>query len=83
MANNKKNLRQCLVCREHADKSEMLRIVKTSDGKIFVDRSQSAGGRGAWVHDKAECKQKLNRKRLLNTVFKCAVDDSVYEELNG
>ena len=83
MANNKKNLRQCLVCREHADKQDMIRIVKQNDGQIFVDRTQSAGGRGAWVHNNAECKQKLQRKRLLNAVFKCVVDESVYGEING
>ncbi|MBR4800077.1 MAG: YlxR family protein [Clostridia bacterium] len=83
MPNNAKNLRKCAVCRIHADKSEMIRFVKTKDEKIFLDRSKTADGRGVWVHDSAECIQKLIKKKLLNTAFKCSVSESLYEELDG
>lgn len=83
MPNNQKNLRQCISCRQHADKSELVRIVKSKDGKIFIDDSKCADGRGVWVHNNTECKQKLLKKKLLNVAFKCTVDESVYEELNG
>ena len=79
MANNEKNLRRCIVCRQHSDKSGMIRIAKIKDGNIFVDTTGKSGGRGVWVHDSAECKKQLIKKRLLNAAFKCAVDDSVYE----
>ena len=81
MPNNEKNLRQCVVCRTHADKSELIRFVKSKDGKVFVDETKCADGRGVWVHDSAECKQKLVKKKLLNVAFKCVVDESVYEKL--
>lgn len=71
-----------MVCRQHADKSELIRFVKQKDGRVFIDESKSADGRGVWVHDNAECKQKLVRKKLLNAAFKCAVDESVYGGLN-
>lgn len=81
MPNNAKNLRQCCACRAHADKSELIRIVKSKDGKVFVDETKRADGRGVWVHDSAECKQKLVKKKLLNAAFRCVVDESVYENL--
>ena len=81
MPNNEKNLRQCCVCRCHADKSELIRFVKSKDGKVFVDETKTADGRGVWVHNNEECKQKLVKKKLLNSAFKCAVDESVYENL--
>ena len=83
MANNAKNLRKCIVCREHADKSVRIRIAKSKDGSIFIDRTKDSGGRGVWVHDSEECKKQLIKKRLLNAAFKRTVDESVYEGING
>lgn len=56
----------------------MLRVVKNSEGKIFLDFSSKAAGRGAYICDNTECIKKLKKGRLLNRVFSCAVDDSVY-----
>lgn len=74
-------LRMCIACRELKEKRDMLRVVKNSDGKIFIDFSSKAQGRGAYLCDKAECITKLRKQRLLNKVFSCAVDDSVYSEI--
>lgn len=71
-------LRQCIACRELKEKKEMLRIVKNQEGRIFLDFSGKAAGRGAYICDNAECIKKLNKQRLLNKVFSCTVDDAVY-----
>lgn len=70
--------RMCVACRELKDKRAMLRIVKNSDNKIFLDFSSKAQGRGAYICDNPECVKKLRKNRLLNKVFSCAVDESVY-----
>lgn len=56
----------------------MLRIVKNSEEKIFLDFSWKAAGRGAYICDNPDCIKKLKKGRLLNKVFSCAVDDAVY-----
>ena len=71
-------LRQCIACRELKEKRSMLRVVKTAEGKIFLDFSSKASGRGAYVCDNPDCIKKLKKGRLLNKVFSCAVDDGVY-----
>lgn len=71
-------LRQCIACRELKEKRAMLRIVKNSEGKIFIDFSSKAAGRGAYICDNPECIRKLKKSRLLNKVFSCAVDDEIY-----
>lgn len=68
----------CIACRELKEKRSMLRVVKNSDGKIFLDFSSKASGRGAYVCDNPECIKKLKKQRLLNKVFSCAVDESIY-----
>lgn len=79
---NPKDARKCIACKQHADKKDMLRFVKTKDGEIFLDQSKKADGRGVWVHDNEECKAKVLKKRLLNSAFKTNVNDNVYGELN-
>lgn len=78
MADKKIPLRQCVACREMKEKRSMLRVVKNSEGKIFIDFSSKANGRGAYICDNPECVKLLKKKRLLNRVFECAVDDGVY-----
>ncbi len=79
---NPKNTRKCIVCREHADKSEMIRFVKDKDGKVVVDRLKKADGRGVWVHEGKDCIEKLVKKKMLNAAFKCNVGDEIYGEIN-
>ncbi len=74
----KERLRMCIVCREHSDKKELLRIVKNKDGQIFVDKTGKANGRGAYVCKSKECLNKLKKSRGLNRAFKCEVSDDVY-----
>ena len=80
MASYKKNTRKCIVCREHADKSELLRFVRTPDGRIVFDAEQKLDGRGAYVH--SECKQKLLKKDLLSAAFKTAVPQEILRGLD-
>ena len=78
MPNKKIPLRQCIACRELKEKKAMLRIVKSPEGKIFLDFSSKASGRGAYICDSPECIKKLKKGRLLNKVFSCTVDDEIY-----
>ena len=74
-------LRQCIACRELKPKKEMLRIVKNKEGAIFLDFSGKAQGRGAYICDDENCIKKLRKQRLINKVFSCEVDASVYSAI--
>lgn len=78
MPNKKIPLRQCIACRKLKEKKSMLRLVKNTDGKIFLDFSSKAAGRGAYICDNPDCIKKLKKGRLLNKVFSCAVDEAIY-----
>ncbi len=71
-------LRQCIACRELKEKKVMLRVVKNSDGEIFLDFSGKASGRGAYVCDNPDCVKKLRKSRLLDKIFSCKVSDAIY-----
>ncbi|MDE7380199.1 MAG: YlxR family protein [Clostridia bacterium] len=71
-------LRQCIACRELKEKKVMLRVVKTAEGKVFLDFSGKASGRGAYICDNPSCITKLKKSRLLDKVFSCRIDDGIY-----
>lgn len=81
MSNKKIPLRMCIACRELKEKRDMLRVVKNGDGKIFIDFSSKASGRGAYICNNPDCIKKLAKQRLLNKVFSCAVDAEVYAQI--
>ena len=57
--------RTCIGCREKKDKKQLIRIVKNKEGKISLDRTGKANGRGAYICDNIECLEKaINSKAL-------------------
>ena len=74
-------MRMCIACREMKPKKEMTRVVKNADGEIYADPTGKAPGRGAYVCDSEECRQKLNMKRLLHKTFSTDVSMDVYREI--
>ena len=80
MPNNPKNTRRCCVCRQHADKSELVRLVKTEEG-IVIDTAGKIQGRGVYVHRHQSCIDACIKKQSLNAAFKGSVNKEVYDEL--
>ena len=74
-------IRTCIVCKTAMPKKQLLRIVKNSDGEIFLDKTGKANGRGAYICNDIQCFEKLKKGKLLNKVFSCQVDDRVYQNI--
>lgn len=81
MQGKKKPERQCIGCRESKGKKELIRIVKTPEGDIIVDRTGRKNGRGAYLCDNRECLEKARRANALSRSFKMNVPDEIYDEL--
>lgn len=73
--------RKCIACNSRDAKKSLLRIVKNKDGEIFIDPTNKANGRGAYVCATKECLTNAIKTKALNRAFKIDVDDSVYDEL--
>lgn len=74
-------LRMCIACREMKEKGQMLRIVRSPEGEISLDFTGKKNGRGAYICDSEACIKKLNKAKLLNRVFECAVSDEIYKSI--
>ena len=75
-------LRQCLGCREMIPKSELIRIVRSSDGDFTVDATGKQCGRGAYICRKSECLKKAVSSKALERSFKVSIPAEVYEQLD-
>ena len=75
--------RTCLGCNEAKPKNELIRIVKQSDGKIFVDKTGKAEGRGAYICNNGECLEKAIKSKRLRRSFETEINNEIYESLRG
>ena len=73
--------RMCIGCRGSFDKKELIRIVRTPEGEIVLDKTGKTAGRGAYLCDNVECLKKCIKSKLLSKSFKVFVPDSVYDDL--
>ncbi len=80
---NKIPQRTCLGCMQSKNKSELVRIVKQNDGKIFVDKTGKANGRGAYICNNVECLDKAIKSKRLEKNFETKIDNEIYESLRG
>ena len=76
-------LRTCMGCNEKKPKKELVRIVKNKDGKIFIDRTGKADGRGAYICDSVECLEKVVKSKRLEKVLESKISEEIYNNLRG
>lgn len=81
MEQRKQPVRTCIACRTERPKRELIRVVKTPEGEIVLDKTGKLSGRGAYVCPDAACIRLLGKKKLLNKAFSAPVDDGVYRRL--
>lgn len=61
--------RTCIACRETKEKWDLIRVVRTPEGKVIVDPTGKANGRGAYVCRNANCIDiGLQRGRLAKAI---------------
>ncbi len=81
MSKNPYPMRMCCGCRVSRAKVELIRIVRTEDGKAIIDKSCRLPGRGAYICHSEECIAKAEKKNRLAGCFKANVHVQIYSEL--
>ncbi|HIR49343.1 MAG TPA: YlxR family protein [Candidatus Faecimonas gallistercoris] len=74
-------LRTCVVTREKLPKKELLRIVRTPEGKVIVDESGKMNGRGAYIKKDVTVLEQAKKKKILERHLECIIEESVYEDI--
>ncbi len=81
MKTKKIPFRTCIVTREKLPKQELIRIVRTPDGKVEIDETGKANGRGCYIKKDLSVLTELKKKNILSRQLEVSVPDDIYEEL--
>ena len=74
-------MRRCIGCGQSREKKQLIRIVRSQDGKILADRTGRANGRGAYLCSDPDCLEKAVTKKALSRAFRTAEEPAAYEQL--
>lgn len=74
-------LRRCAGCGEQKSKKEFVRVVRTPEGKVILDATGKANGRGVYLCPKKGCLQKAKKSRRLEKSLEVAIPEEVWEAL--
>ncbi|MGM9625324.1 MAG: RNase P modulator RnpM [Eubacteriales bacterium] len=69
--------RKCVGCGERKTKNELVRVLRTPEGEICIDRTGKKSGRGAYLcHDPA-CFAKALKASRLQAALSCEIPENM------
>ena len=80
--NKKVPLRLCVGCKEMKPKKEMMRVIKSAEGEIFLDTTGKKNGRGAYICKQVECLEKAFSNHGLERSLKISIPKETMENLS-
>ena len=76
-------LRTCVVTKEKLEKKDLIRVVKNNEGKVFVDTTGRANGRGAYLKKDIDTINKAKSTKILEKHLEITIPDEIYDELSN
>ena len=74
-------MRTCVVTHEKLEKKDLLRVVRNNEGKVFVDDTLRANGRGAYLKKDKDVIELARKNKALESHLEVKIEDSIYDEL--
>lgn len=81
MKTSKTPMRMCVGCGEMKQKNELIRIVKTPEGSVLLDKSGKQNGRGAYICKNVECFRKARKARRFENAFKTPISEQTAADI--
>lgn len=73
--------RKCVGCEEMKDKKLLLRVVRSPEGELSLDKTGKKNGRGAYVCPTKECITKAVKEKRLEYALKTPLEADVLQKL--
>lgn len=74
-------MRKCLGCNTSFPKKELVRVVRTPESNIIIDKTGKANGRGAYVCKNKECLKKAIKSKRISHSLEVEIPSELMEEL--
>ena len=81
MQQRKIPLRRCTGCNEQKPKKELVRVVRSPQGEIALDRVGKMPGRGAYLCRSTQCLAKARKAKRLERALEAQIPPEVYERI--
>lgn len=81
MKTRKIPMRSCVITREKLPKAELVRVVRFTDGNVYVDTTGKMNGRGAYLKKDLSVIDKACKNKVLDKILEVDIPDSIFEEL--
>lgn len=75
--------RLCVGCMQMKDKCELTRVVRQKDGRVLIDPTLKAAGRGVYLCKDQKCLKLAQKKKALSHALKCEIPPEIYEQLES
>ena len=73
--------RKCVGCNERKPKNELVRVLRTPEGEIGVDRTGKKSGRGAYVCRSLACFKKARKSNRFASSLEVQIPSEVLDAL--
>ena len=73
--------RSCAVCRVKSGKENLIRLVKSPDGKVFIDTEKKLPGRGVYICPDLECLERAKKSGIIAHSLKTEINNGFWLEL--
>ena len=73
--------RRCVGCNNMKDKKELIRVVRSAEGEVSIDKVGKKPGRGAYVCPTSECITKAVKEKRLEKALDVSIGTEVYKKL--
>ena len=74
-------MRTCVVTKEQLPKRELLRIVRDKEGKVGIDLTGKANGRGAYIKKNLDVVEEAQKSKILEKKLEVIIPDELYQEI--
>ncbi len=81
MKAKKKPMRTCVVTKEKWEKKDLIRIVRTPEGQVLIDKTGKQNGKGAYLKLDSEVILKAKKNNALGRALNVEIPEEIYEEL--
>lgn len=81
MAEKRIPLRKCTGCGEMKPKKELIRVLKTPEGEVILDKVGKKNGRGAYLCNSQDCFAAAKKSKGLERSLQIKIPAEVYEML--
>ena len=76
-------IRRCVGCGEHFPKTDLVRVLRTPEGEIVLDKTGKRSGRGAYICKSTECLKRARKARRIESSLECPIPEDVYGRLEN